>query len=58
MAYDMKLSTTKKTICVRPQVNMATVVGRMKDTQNLPSQLENGSIVQIGTGTVQMWSSP
>ena len=51
----MKLST-KKTICVRPQVNMATAVVQMKDTQQQTSKLENKSITQIGTGTVQMGS--
>ena len=55
MTYDMNLSA-KKTICVRPQVNMAIAVVRMKDTQKLSSKLENKSITKIGTGTVQIGS--
>jgi len=45
---------TKKTICVRPQVNMATALVPMKDTQNLTSQLEKEGIAQTGPGIVQM----
>jgi hypothetical protein len=41
MTYDMKLSTTKKTICVRPQVNMATAPVRMKGTEKQSSRLES-----------------
>lgn len=36
----MKLST-KKTICVRPQANMATTTVQMKDTEKQSSRLEN-----------------
>ena len=54
MAYDMKLST-KKTFCVRPQVNMATGPVRMKDTEKQSSRLESKTNTELNNGLTREW---
>ena len=49
MTYHMNLSA-KKTICVRPQVNMASAPVRMKDTEKQSSRLESKTNTESNNG--------